>query len=113
MAIMPEAFLKLATTAGEEAGFRLFEPDACLINHYETGARLFLHQDKDERDFYQPIVSVSLGIPAVFLFGGSARSDKTMRVHVAARRRSGLGRSGETSLPRRRAAQAGLSSSTG
>ena len=79
---MPDSFLKLAVDAAQEAGFRRFEPDACLINRYEIGARLSLHQDKDERDYDQPIVSVSLGIPAVFLFGGSTRSDKTKRVHV-------------------------------
>jgi DNA oxidative demethylase len=79
---MPDSFLKLAIDATQEAGFQRFEPDACLINRYEIGARLSLHQDKDERDYDQPIVSVSLGIPAVFLFGGSTRSDKTKRVHV-------------------------------
>jgi alkylated DNA repair protein (DNA oxidative demethylase) len=80
---MPDSSLKLAKSAAKEAGFQQFEPDACLINRYETGARLSLHQDKDEQDYEQPIVSVSLGIPAVFLFGGAARSDKTQRVHVA------------------------------
>lgn len=79
---MPDSFLKLAVDAAQEAGFQRFQPDACLINRYEIGARLSLHQDKDERDYDQPIVSVSLGIPAVFLFGGSTRSDKTKRVHV-------------------------------
>ena len=77
---MPEAFLRLATGAAASAGFAEFVPDACLINRYEPGAKLSLHQDKDERDFSQPIVSVSLGIPAVFLFGGLKRADKTMRV---------------------------------
>ena len=55
-------------------------PDACLINHYEPGTRLSLHQDRDEADFTQPIVSVSLGLPAVFLFGGTKRNDRTLRV---------------------------------
>lgn len=77
---MPAAFRKLAETAAAEAGFANFRPDACLINRYEAGTKLSLHQDKDERDFKQPIVSVSLGIAAVFLFGGKARGDKTMRV---------------------------------
>lgn len=77
---MPEPFLKLATRAAEEAGFSKFVPDACLINRYEPGARLTLHQDKDERDYGHPIVSVSLGLPAVFQFGGDHRSDKTRRV---------------------------------
>ncbi len=79
---MPESFLHLATTAAEEAGFPRFVPDACLVNRYEPGAKLSLHQDKDERDFNQPIVSVSLGLPAVFLFGGENRTDKTARIHL-------------------------------
>jgi alkylated DNA repair protein (DNA oxidative demethylase) len=77
---MPEAFSKLASRAAIEAGFSGFRPDACLVNRYEPGAKLSLHQDKDEKDFTQPIVSVSLGIPATFLFGGERRSDKTQRV---------------------------------
>jgi alkylated DNA repair protein (DNA oxidative demethylase) len=79
---MPECFLALAAKAAEEAGFAEFAPDACLINRYEPGAKLSLHQDKDERDFGQPIVSVSLGSPAVFLFGGPKRTDKTIRIPV-------------------------------
>jgi alkylated DNA repair protein (DNA oxidative demethylase) len=77
---MPAAFRELAERAAAEAGFGEFRPDACLVNRYEPGTKLSLHQDKDERDFTQPIVSVSLGIPAVFLFGGFARGDKTQRV---------------------------------
>jgi DNA oxidative demethylase len=80
---MPACFLNLAKTAAAEAGFPGFLPDACLINRYETGARLSLHQDKNELDFSAPIVSVSLGVPAVFLFGGLKRADKTKRVPVA------------------------------
>src|SRR5438128_4325050 len=64
------------------AGFDGFAPDACLINRYEPGARLSLHQDKDEQDFGAPIVSVSLGLPAVFVFGGMHRRDPTRRVHL-------------------------------
>jgi DNA oxidative demethylase len=79
---MPEAFLRLATGAAAEAGFASFRPDACLVNHYEPGTKLSLHQDKDEKDFSQPIVSVSLGIPAVFLFGGQRRADKTERIEL-------------------------------
>jgi alkylated DNA repair protein (DNA oxidative demethylase) len=79
---MPPEFLRLATRAAHEAGFPLFVPDACLINRYGPGARLSLHQDKNERDVDQPIVSVSLGLPATFLFGGSERSDKTIRITV-------------------------------
>lgn len=77
---MPDAFLTLAHDAATQAGFERFVPDACLINRYEPGARLSLHQDKDEQDFDAPIVSVSLGLPAVFLFGGSKRADKPNRV---------------------------------
>jgi DNA oxidative demethylase len=79
---MPEAFRELASSAAVEAGFGEFRPDACLVNRYEPGTKLSLHQDKDERDFTQPIVSVSLGIPAVFLFGGFTRGEKTQRVHL-------------------------------
>lgn len=77
---MPAAFSDLAGSAAAEARFAGFSPDACLINRYEPGARLSLHQDKNERDFDAPIVSVSLGLPAVFLFGGACRSAKTRRV---------------------------------
>lgn len=77
---MPEAFLNLAINAAREAGFPNFNPDACLVNRYEPGTKLSLHQDKDEKDFSQPIVSVSLGIPATFLFGGMRRADKTERI---------------------------------
>ena len=65
------------------AGFADFVPDTCLINRYAIGARMSLHQDKNERDFSQPIVSVSLGLPAVFQFGGLARTDKTQRIPLA------------------------------
>jgi len=77
---MPAAFDDLARQAAAEAGFAGFAPDACLINRYEPGARLSLHQDKNERDFGAPIVSVSLGLPATFLFGGLKRSDPAHRV---------------------------------
>jgi DNA oxidative demethylase len=77
---MPPVFLGLARTSAQAAGFPGFEPDACLVNRYEPGARLTLHQDKDERDYGAPIVSVSLGLPAVFLFGGDVRSDRPRRV---------------------------------
>ena len=73
---MPPAFRELAVQAAERAGFPGFSPDACLINRYEPGARMSLHQDRDEQDFENPIVSVSLGLPAIFLFGGVKRSDK-------------------------------------
>jgi DNA oxidative demethylase len=77
---MPRAFLSLARTAADCAGFSGFEPDACLVNRYEPGARLTLHQDKDECEFVHPIVSVSIGLPASFQFGGLERSDRTRRV---------------------------------
>ena len=77
---MPAAFASLAQRAAAAAGYAAFTPDACLVNRYEPGARLTLHQDKDERDFSQPIVSVSLGIPAVFLFGGLKRKERPLRL---------------------------------
>jgi alkylated DNA repair protein (DNA oxidative demethylase) len=77
---MPPVFLELARTAARAGEFPEFTPDACLLNRYEPGARLTLHQDKDERDFSAPIVSVSLGLPAIFLFGGDSRKDKPRRI---------------------------------
>ncbi|MGJ3701769.1 DNA oxidative demethylase AlkB [Variovorax sp. AFSI2.2] len=77
---MPAVFERLAQASAAEAGFEGFEPDACLVNRYEPGTRLSLHQDKDERGYHAPIVSVSLGMPATFLFGGLARSDKAVRI---------------------------------
>ena len=77
---MPPVFLELARDAARAAGFADFEPDACLVNQYIPGARLTLHQDRDESDLSAPIVSVSLGLPATFLFGGNARTDKQRRV---------------------------------
>jgi alkylated DNA repair protein (DNA oxidative demethylase) len=80
---MPESFRRLATGAAARAGFDGFAPDACLVNQYAPGTRLALHQDKNERDFDAPIVSVSLGIPAVFLFGGLTRGERPARVPLA------------------------------
>lgn len=77
---MPDVFLALARDAADEAGFAGFVPDACLVNRYEPGARLSLHQDKDEQDYDHPVVSVSLGLPATFQFGGLQRSDRPMKV---------------------------------
>ena len=77
---MPAAFTALAQETATQAGYPAFAPDACLINRYEAGTRLSLHQDRDERDFTAPIVSVSLGLSAVFLFGGLQRSDRAERV---------------------------------
>lgn len=73
---MPKVFRNLAIGAAMEAGYRGFDPDACLINRYRPGAKMGLHQDKDEKDFSQPIVSVSLGIPATFQLGGARRRDR-------------------------------------
>jgi alkylated DNA repair protein (DNA oxidative demethylase) len=72
---MPASFLRLAIEAATEAGYPNFRPDACLINRYGPGARLSLHHDKNERDFANPIVSISLGLPATFQFGGLKRAD--------------------------------------
>jgi alkylated DNA repair protein (DNA oxidative demethylase) len=79
---MPASFRELAARAAADAGFDGFAPDACLINRYQPGARMSLHQDKDEDDFSAPIVSVSLGLPAIFLFGGLKRSDKPRRFRL-------------------------------
>lgn len=77
---MPQAFRVLAESAAASGGYPGFEPDACLINLYEPGTRLSLHRDENERDLTAPIVSVSLGLPAVFLFGGNSRSDRPRRI---------------------------------
>lgn len=77
---MPDLFRTLAARAARSAGFAYFAPDACLINLYAPGAKMSLHQDRDEADFSAPIVSVSLGLPAVFLWGGATRGDKTSRI---------------------------------
>ena len=77
---MPEVFFELAQAAAREAGFANFMPDSCLINRYVPGAKMSLHQDKDEVSYAAPIVSVSLGLPAMFLFGGFERGDKSQRV---------------------------------
>ncbi len=79
---MPSPFCRLAERAAVAAGFDGFAPDSCLINRYEPGTRLSLHQDRNERDFTAPIVSVSLGLPAVFLFGGLRRSDRPRRLRL-------------------------------
>jgi alkylated DNA repair protein (DNA oxidative demethylase) len=79
---MPEVFARLASEAATAAGFDGFAPDACLLNRYTAGARLSLHQDKNERDFKAPIVSVSLGMRATFLFGGHRRTDATRKVSL-------------------------------
>lgn len=79
---MPILFRTVASRAAREAGFLGFEPNACLINSYAPGSRLSLHQDKDEGDFRHPIVSVSLGVPATFLFGGTSRSERPRRIRM-------------------------------
>lgn len=77
---LPRVLVELASRAAAQAGFDGFVADACLINHYLPGTRLSLHQDRDEQDYAHPIVSISLGLPAVFLFGGLQRSDRTRRI---------------------------------
>lgn len=79
---MPQNFIDLASNAANEAGFNDFTPDSCLINSYVAGAKMSLHQDKNERDFSAPIVSVSLGLSAFFLFGGNTRSERTQRYRL-------------------------------
>jgi alkylated DNA repair protein (DNA oxidative demethylase) len=79
---MPGAFPDLAARAATEAGFAHYDPDACLINRYSAGAKLGLHQDRDEKDRWAPIVSVSLGLPTVFLWGGNRRSDRVRRLRL-------------------------------
>ncbi len=79
---MPEVFARLAHDAARESGFDDYAPDVCLINRYEAGNRLTLHQDHDERDRRAPIVSVSLGVPATFLFGGLERKDPQRRIRL-------------------------------
>ncbi len=79
---MPAAFLDLAARAAAEGGFENYDPDACLINRYTAGAKLGMHQDRDEKDAWSPIVSVSLGLPAVFLWGGKKRGDPVRRMRL-------------------------------
>ncbi|WP_338514825.1 DNA oxidative demethylase AlkB [Pseudomonas poae] len=79
---LPDALRQLAEQAAANAGFSDFAPDACLINRYVPGAKMSLHQDKNERHYAAPVVSVSLGLPAIFLFGGHARSDKPQKVSL-------------------------------
>jgi DNA oxidative demethylase len=80
---MPEPIRALAVRAAEAAGYPGLKPDACLINRYEPGTRLSLHQDRNERDFSAPVVSISLGLPATFLFGGDERRVRPRRVRLA------------------------------
>jgi alkylated DNA repair protein (DNA oxidative demethylase) len=79
---MPAIVRQLAQRAAAQAGFAGFEPDACLINRYEPGTQLSLHQDRDERNFDAPIVSVSLGLPAIFLFGAQTRKERPRRIRL-------------------------------
>ena len=80
--LMPVDWFDLANRAAAQAGYANFKPDACLINQYAPSAKMGLHQDRDEQDMTQPIVSVSLGLPAVFLFGGLKRTDKPQRLRL-------------------------------
>ena len=80
---IPACFMELATQAAAKAGFDHFQPDACLINSYQPGAKLSVHQDRDEKDFSAPIVSISVGLPAVFLFGTPRRNDRPQRYRLS------------------------------
>ncbi len=77
---IPDTFLTLAKNAADRAGYRNFVPDTCLVNVYDIGSKMGLHQDKDEQDFSQPIVSVSLGLPATFQFGGQSRTAPVIKI---------------------------------
>lgn len=77
---MPSVFSELARSAAQAAGYSNFRPDTCLINCYAAGTKMGLHQDKNERDFSQPVVSISLGLPQIFQFGGLARRDKPLNI---------------------------------
>ncbi len=77
---MPATLSTIASQAAAQAGYQNFAPDVCIINRYEPGTKLSLHRDSDEKDFSHPIVSISLGIPATFLFGGEKRTDKTKKI---------------------------------
>src|SRR5215468_9275341 len=79
---IPAAFADLAARAAAVGGFTQYDPDDCLINRYTAGAKLSLHQDRDEKDAWSPIVSVSLGLPAVFMWGGKRRSDPVRRLSL-------------------------------
>ena len=79
---IPPLWRELATRAAAAAGYAGFQPDACLVNSYEPGAKLSLHQDRDEKDLDAPIVSVSLGLPAIFQFGTTQRSDRPQRLRL-------------------------------
>jgi alkylated DNA repair protein (DNA oxidative demethylase) len=79
---MPESFRQLATHLAKQAGYGHYEPDTCLINKYSVGSKMGMHQDRDERDFGHPIVSVSLGLPIMFKFGGKTRTGPTVKVQL-------------------------------
>jgi DNA oxidative demethylase len=79
---MPRVFTEVAARCASLAGFEGFEPDACLVNRYQPDARMTLHQDKNEVDMSKPIVSVSLGLPATFLFGGMTRKERPRRIRI-------------------------------
>ena len=82
MARHAPAWHAFAASAAMQAGHKKFNPDTCLVNQYQAGAKMGLHQDRDEQDFAQLIVSVSLGLAAVFLFGCLKRRDKAQRVRL-------------------------------
>jgi alkylated DNA repair protein (DNA oxidative demethylase) len=79
---MPDSFRHLAARLAKQAGYECYEPDTCLINKYSVGSKMGMHQDRDERDFSQPIVSVSLGLPIVFKFGGETRNGPSVKIQL-------------------------------
>jgi alkylated DNA repair protein (DNA oxidative demethylase) len=79
---MPAVFKEVASRAASTAGYDKYVPDTCLINRYSVGSKMGMHQDRDERDFAQPIVSVSLGLPITFKFGGASRTGETVKVQL-------------------------------
>ncbi len=79
---MPNAFKTLGQSAAQAARFEGFCPNACLINHYQAGQKLSAHQDKNEPDLSQPVVSVSLGMSATFLIHGNSRNNRAQKIQL-------------------------------
>lgn len=81
--VLNDDVVNLVCQAAGDAGFPGFRPDVCLINRYDVGAGMGAHRDEDEQDFSAPIVSISLGLPARFFFGGLERTGPTVAVPLA------------------------------
>lgn len=77
---MPATFRRIAGAAASAAGYPDFQPAVCIINRYAVGADLQMHQDRDDTQDRQPVVSVSLGLPAIFHFGGQGRGEKPLTI---------------------------------